>query len=204
MPARLVPRRAHAEKENIMNRRYLICGLTAASLLTPASARVVNTQAAQHDGHGSLTGPIAAVREATERFRDVNAAIAAGYVQFQGCVSGPERGAMGVHYSNFALFDGRIDVENPEVLIYEPRNGRLHLVAAEYVVPAEAWDPSHEPFDKPSLMGHLYHFAPAPNRYGPIAFYELHVWAWKNNPSGTFADWNPTVSCADWESRTLD
>jgi len=188
-----------------MNRRYLICGLTAASLLTPASVRIVNTQATQHDGHGNITGPLpAAVREATERFQDVNVATGAGYVRFQGCVSGPERGAMGVHYSNFALFDDRIDVDNPEVLVYEPRNGRLHLVAAEYVVPAEAWDPNHEPFDKPSLMGHLYHFASAPNRYGPIAFYELHVWAWQNNPSGTFADWNPAVSCADFESRTVD
>src|SRR5262245_10963193 len=188
-----------------MNRRYLICGLTAASLLTPASVRIVNTQATQHDGHGNITGPLpAAVREATERFQDVNVATGAGYVRFQGCVSGPERGAMGVHYSNFALFDGRIDIENPQVLVYEPRNGRLHLVAAEYVVPAEAWDPNHEPSDKPSLMGHLYHFAPGPNRYAPIAFYELHVWAWKDNPSGTFADWNPTVSCSDWKTGTFD
>ncbi|HEX9707342.1 MAG TPA: hypothetical protein VGA24_06845 [Steroidobacteraceae bacterium] len=28
------------------------------------------------------------------------------------------------------------------------------------------------------------------------AFYEIHVWAWRNNPDGTFADWNPRVSCA--------
>jgi hypothetical protein len=44
---------------------------------------------------------------------------------------------MSVHYSNFALFDGLIDVDDPEVLVYEPRNGRLHLVAAEYVTPAD-------------------------------------------------------------------
>ena len=107
---------------------------------------------------------------------------------------------MGVHYSNFALFDGEVDVQHPEVLVYEPRNGRLHLVAAEYVTPAGAWDPHHDPFEKPELMGHLFHFAPGPNRYGPDAFYELHVWAWKNNPSGTFADWNPQVSCAEWKA----
>ena len=29
---------------------------------------------------------------------------------------------------------------------------------------------------------------------GP-AFYELHVWAWRDNPSGVFVDWNPRVSC---------
>ena len=34
-----------------------------------------------------------------------------------------------------------------------------------------------------------------PNRYGIPAFYELHVWAWKHNPQGSFADWNNHVSC---------
>jgi hypothetical protein len=183
-----------------MHARYLTCCLAAGALLTSGSLSVVSAQSKLHANHGGADGPVAeAVREGTERFRDVNAAIAAGYVQFQGCVSGPEKGAMGVHYSNFALFDAVTDVANPEVLVYEPRNGRLHLVAAEYVVPAEAWDPVNDPFDKPTLMGHLFHFAPGPNRYGPIPFYELHVWAWKNNPSGAFADWNPTVSCTPWQ-----
>ena len=74
----------------------------------------------------------------------------------------------------------------------------LHLVAAEYVVPAPIWDPVHEPFDKPQLMGHLLQFIPGPNRYGPDAIYELHVWAWKANRSGPFADFNPDVSCIQW------
>jgi hypothetical protein len=177
----------------------MISCLTAASLLAAGSIGV-RVEASQHSSHDSdLNGPLPeAVRQATERYRNVNEAIAAGYVQFQGCVSGPNEGAMGVHYSNFGLFDGIVDVEQPEVLVYEPRNGRLHLVAAEYVVPADAWDPVHEPFDKPQLMGHLMNFAPGPNRYGPTPFYELHVWAWKNNPKGSFADWNPSVSCAFW------
>ena len=108
---------------------------------------------------------------------------------------------MGVHFSKFPLFDDVIDVDQPEVLVYEPRNGRLHLVAAEYVTPAEAWEATHDDFDLPNLMGHLFHFAPGPNRYGPPAIYELHVWAWKDNPKGVFADWNPTVSCAAWPGR---
>jgi hypothetical protein len=184
-----------------MSTRYLIGCLTAVSLLTPGSLVLLSAQSGSHAKHGGGSdGPVVdAVRQGTERFRDVNAAIAAGYVQFQGCVSGPAQGAMGVHYSNFALFDGVTDVANPEVLVYEPKHGRLQLVAAEYVVPAEAWDPTHDPFDKPNLMGHLFHFAPGPNRYGPTPFYELHVWAWKNNPNGTFTDWNPNVSCTSWE-----
>jgi len=56
---------------------------------------------------------------------------------------------MGVHYSNFSLFDDVIDVEQPEALVYEPRNGRLHLVAAEYITPAGAWDATHDDFDSP-------------------------------------------------------
>jgi len=193
-----------------MNAKRVIWGVTAAALVLPVSVTIGRAQGTPHEGHVSTTahtnlrGPLpAAVRLATERFRDVNAAIAAGYVQFQGCVSGPEEGAMGIHYANFALFDGRVDAQHPQVLVYEPRNGRLHLVAAEYVVPAAVWDPIHDPSAKPDLGGHLYHFAPGPNRYGPDAFYELHVWAWKDNPRGTFADWNPNVSCAEWETTVF-
>jgi hypothetical protein len=186
-----------------MNAKHLIWLLTTASLLTPASVGVVRTQAAQHGAQhvSNAAGPLpSAVRRATERFLDVNAAIAEGYVQSQGgCVSGPEEGAMGVHYVNPTLFDGQIDVEQPEALVYETmRNGRLELVAAEYITPAAAWAAGHEAGVQPTLMGHLFHFAPGPNRYGPDAFYEIHVWAWKNNPHGAFADWNPAVSCASW------
>jgi hypothetical protein len=183
-----------------VNAKHLIWGLTAASLLSPPSMSVVRTADAQHDGHRDLTrGPLPdAVREATERFRDVNDAIAAGYVQSGGCVSGPQEGAMGVHFVNMAFFDDKLEVEHPEALVYEPRNGRLYLAAAEYITPAAAWESSHEDFELPELMGHLFHFVPGPNRYGPPAFYELHVWAWKDNPNGAFADWNPKASCAAW------
>jgi hypothetical protein len=52
-------------------------------------------------------------------------------------------------------------------------------------------------------MGHLYHFVPGPNRYGPDPFYELHVWAWKDNPHGSFADWNPKATCVEWGGMTF-
>ena len=51
-------------------------------------------------------------------------------------------------------------------------------------------------------MGQHFHFVGSPNRYGGGAFYELHVWAWKHNPSGMFADWNPTVSCDDYAGES--
>jgi hypothetical protein len=164
---------------------------------TPVAAQHA---AAQHVGQSSSTLP-GAVRQATERFLDVNDAIAAGWsVLNGGCVSGPEEGAMGVHYVNPALFDDKLEVDQPEALVYEPkRGGRLQLVAIEYITPAPAWHGTHPADVLPLLMGHLFHFAAGPNRYGPLAFYELHVWAWKENPRGTFADWNPNVSCAAWE-----
>jgi hypothetical protein len=184
-------------------KRQLICGLAAAGLAILASAGVVRTEAEQHGSHMAAakgSAVIAAVRDAIERFRDVNVAIAEGYGQFQGCVSGPVEGAMGVHFAKGEYVDGTIDVMKPEVLVYEPRNGGLQLVAAEYIVPTESWDPVHaDEFDKPHLMGQLYHYLASPNRFGGTPVYELHVWAMKENPRGPFADWNPNVSCADWD-----
>jgi hypothetical protein len=146
-------------------------------------------------------GPmVAAVREATAALRDPQAATAAGYAVSSGCVSGPEEGAMGVHYGNAALLgDGLLDVTKPEVLVYEPRNGELQLAAAEYVVIAEQWHAKNE--HPPVLNGQHFHYVPAPNRAGLPAHYELHVWAWKRNPRGTFADWNPRVSCDSYTRR---
>jgi hypothetical protein len=183
-----------------MHARGLLGIVTAIALLSPGAA-VVRTDSSQHTGRHANGPVIEAVRDATERFRDVNVAIAEGYVQFGGCVSGPEAGAMGVHFSKFPLFDDVIEVDNPEVLVYELRNGRLHLVAAEYITPAAAWEATHDDFDLPHLMGHLFHFVAGPNRYGPPSIYELHVWAWKDNPKGAFADWNTKVSCAEWPGR---
>lgn len=139
----------------------------------------------------------AAVRAATERFQDVEAAKAAGYGLFHGCVSGPQAGAMGVHFVNGDLVgDGALDAARPEALLYEVRNGRYELLGVEYVVIAEAWHARNEA--PPVLMGQLFNYVGSPNRYGIPAFYELHVWAWKANPAGTFADFNPTVSCDDF------
>jgi hypothetical protein len=134
------------------------------------------------------------VRDATARFKDVQGAVAEGY-QPGACVSSPNGGAMGVHYINGSLLgDGALDPTRPEALIYEPLpGGRLRLVGVEYITFYEAWHASNEA--APTLSGHQLNYTGSPNRYGIPAFYELHVWAWKRNPSGTFADWNPRVTC---------
>ncbi|MEX2151400.1 MAG: hypothetical protein WD793_14400 [Steroidobacteraceae bacterium] len=140
---------------------------------------------------------VSTVRKATAVFNNVNEAHTAGYGLFHGCVSGPQEGAMGVHLVNGELVgDGALDATRPEALLYEEKNGQMRLVAVEYVVIAEDWHAANEA--PPVLMGQLFNHVGAPNRYGIPAFYELHVWAWKHNPNGVFADWNPSVSCADF------
>lgn len=135
------------------------------------------------------------VREATKQFIDVNAAVAAGYGPFLGCVSGPDHGAMGIHYLNGTLVgDGEIDASHPEALIYEPEpNGDLRLVGVEYIVIASQWLANHS--TPPVLEGQSFQFVDSPNRYGVPAIFELHVWAWRDNPNGAFVDWNNHVSC---------
>ncbi|MER9617020.1 hypothetical protein [Mesorhizobium sp. M0207] len=126
------------------------------------------------------------VRAANSRFENVAAATAEGYAPIP-CASGITGGAMGIHYVNPGyLKDDAVDVAKPEAVMYEPMaDGTLKLVAVEYIT-------SKGPA---SLDGHLFNFNSAPNRYGLGPFYELHVWAWKGNPTGAFADMNPNVSC---------
>jgi hypothetical protein len=126
------------------------------------------------------------VRAANDRFKDVSAAVAEGYAPIP-CASGIDGGAMGIHYVNAKyLKDDAIDVAHPEAVMYEPKpDGTMELIAVEYITlkgPAQ-------------LEGHLFSFTNTPNRYGLPPFYELHVWAWKANTMGTFADMNMDVSC---------
>lgn len=153
-----------------------------------------DVQPQQHRSHASTSSStlVEQVREATEAFRHT---IPDEYRQFLGCVSGPEQGAMGVHFVNFALVDGKPEARAPEALIYEVKDGRARLVGVEYIVPVDAWHPAEGEPPVPVLEGQVFHFNESPNRFGLPAFYELHVWAWRDNPNGTFADWNPRVSC---------
>jgi hypothetical protein len=143
------------------------------------------------------------VRQATAQFKNVQAAKAAGYGLFHGCTSGPQEGAMGIHFVNGGLVgDGKLEASQPEALLYEPKDGKLQLLGVEYIVDAEAWNAGHDG-KPPVLMGQMFNYVGAPNRYGIPAFYELHVWAWERNPNGTFADWNPRVSCEDYVGDSM-
>ena len=159
--------------------------------------------AAAHAMHSAPNGPrfsaplIEKVRQATARYRDIRVALAEGWVQATPCVSGPTQGAMGVHYALPArIGDGSLNAEQPELLIYEPLpGGRMRLVGVEFITLADAWHDTNPNAAAPSLEGHLLNYVGQPNRYGLPAFYEIHVWAWEQNPLGSFADFNTRVSC---------
>ena len=179
-------------------RVVLMGGLTAGTLLVPASATPGDSQA-DHMRHEGLSSPgnsklVGIVRDATRQFQDVNVAVSAKYQPLFGCVTGPDHGAMGIHYINLALFgDGEIDGTKPEALIYEPSPDGLRLVGVEYLVDAATWLSRHSA--PPALEGQAFQFVSSPNRFGLPAFFELHVWAWRNNPAGAFVDWNNRVTC---------
>lgn len=156
-------------------------------------------KAGAHANHASASDDALAarVRQATSIYRDINQATAAGYAQFGGCVSGPEAGAMGVHFINKSLVDGTLNVDQPEALIYEFKKGVARLVGVEYITPAPVWDAQSA--DLPMLAGHHLQLIGSPNRYRMPGLYELHVWAWRDNPNGTYVDWNPRVSCEGTE-----
>jgi hypothetical protein len=143
---------------------------------------------------------LANARDATAAFNAPAAAFAAGYDLLTdtagiACIDMPGQGGMGVHYVKGALVQsGTIDATRPQALVYEVgANGQPRLVALEYVVFQSAWDAGHSA--PPQLFGTRFVLTPAGNRFGLPAFYSLHAWIWKHNPSGTFSPWNPTVRC---------
>jgi hypothetical protein len=154
----------------------------------------------QHDSHNQTDSSrlVEIVRHATQQYQNV--ANAVGYSPTLGCVSGSDHGAMGVHFVNGNLVngetllrDGQLDPTKPQALIYEPSKGEYQLVGVEFIILAGALPPGSAP---PQVDGHLMVYVDSPNRYGLPPFYELHVWAWRDNPEAPFADWNNHVTCA--------
>jgi hypothetical protein len=126
------------------------------------------------------------VLHATAKFKTTEAAEAAGYKRVTDCVEYKPHGAMGYHFQNNALLDTTLDLEHPEVLVYEKMaDGTFQLNGVEFLVPISAWK-STEP---PRIMGQA--LKPADK----LGIWYLHVWTWKASPSGLFADWNPDVKC---------
>ena len=163
------------------------------------------------------------VRAATDRFRDVNVALAEGYVRdplnlcdTAAMMGRPaELGAMGIHFFRPDLLgitappNPRVkgtgvhtDFLRPSILIYEPqRNGSLELVAVENLVFAESWQAAG--LDAPPSFHGVAYDTMADDPATPVdeahlfePHYDRHVWIYRDNPNGVFAPFNPAVTCA--------
>lgn len=190
----------------------VLFGLTGACVqpehvAAPLSNEASLASAVPWTANPELSKLLAAVREATDQFHDVNVAIAAGYRASSAGCEDSEEGAMGIHYGHPALLgivpgvrpttgtNSVIDPLRPEIVLYEPQpDGSRRLVAIEYVVYRAAWDAAH-PGTLPTLLGLPFDQKFGSEAHGHADHYELHVWLWRHNPLGMFAPWNPKVSC---------
>jgi hypothetical protein len=131
---------------------------------------------------------IARLREATKPFRVLDSAVAAGYTaSVAACLVHEHHGAMGYHHNNPRLADGKVEIERPEILLYERMpSGEYRLNGVEYIVPYRSW--SRDSI-APTVMGETM------KREDNLKFWYLHAWAWSENTDGMFSDFNPTVRC---------
>jgi len=183
-----------------MNRNTILFPRWAFGLASLALLGTLSTMPAvaqEEDAHAAHAAPaklVQEVRAATKQFLDVNNATAAQYGPLFGCVTGPDHGAMGIHYVNLGLVGGgQINVDQPQALIYEPVGNARRLVGVEYIVDAATWLKNNN--GPPALEGQDFQFVASPNRFNLNSFFELHVWAWRDNPQGAFVDWNNRVTC---------
>ena len=162
------------------------------------------------------------VRAATERFRDVKVALAEGYIRdpMNLCETAPmmgfpaQLGAMGIHFFRPDLLgitappdprvDGNgthIDFRKPSILIYEPQaDGSLELVAVENLVFQKSWHaagnaklPTFHGVEYDTMQDDPATAVDEAHMFEP--HYDRHVWLYRENPNGMFAQFNPNVSC---------
>ena len=205
-------------------RHKLLKTTFAAVLFAGAFAAAGTAVAADENVPGPGEPTLAEVRQATERFRDVNVALAEGYIRdpFDICDSAEimgrpaSLGAMGIHFFRPDLLGitappsprvngvgTYIDFRKPSILIYEPQaDGSLELVAVENLVFAAAWKaaghaepPSFHGVPYDSMMDDPGTAIDEAHMFEP--HFDRHVWIYRDNPNGVFAQFNPTVSCAN-------
>jgi hypothetical protein len=169
--------------------------LAALAIAIPSPAH------AQAASGPSLPPELVAVRTALDKYQDPVTAVRDGYLSSLGCLTytagdahgmSYKAGGMGVHLINVGNIGPTLDPMKPQVLIYEPVGDKLHLVAAEWLVPTALAKTAPVIFGK-ALEGPMEGHEPLL----PVSLHhwDLHVWLWKNNPSGLFSPTNPSVAC---------
>jgi hypothetical protein len=167
----------------------LLAGCGGEQSLTETTAHSQSRAQALEASASAVNQDLATLRRVTAKFHRFEAARAAQWsAQITPCMTDPGgAGGMGFHYGNLGLIDGTARVEEPELLLYEPeQNGRLRLVAVEYIIPYTAHSREAAP---PVLFGQQF------KQNDVFQLWGLHAWVWRENPSGMFADWNPRVTC---------
>jgi hypothetical protein len=155
---------------------------------TSANFQLGGPAASQAGLGADINKDLAKLRSVTAAFHDSATASRAGWsTQITKCMTDPVLGGMGFHYGNTALINGTATVENPQLLLYEPdKNGKVSLVAVEYIIPYSFHSRDAEP---PVLFNQKF------QQVDSFQLWGLHAWVWKDNPSGMFAPWNPNVNC---------
>lgn len=156
--------------------------------LAPEPAVQPTMEAASLPAAAGMNQVLATLRRVTARYHDLDAALADGFVFLHPCEDRPGEGPVGIVYIHPGrMLDGAIDPSLPDALLYEPTsNGKPTLTGVEMVVPHALW-PSQDP---PTFLGATFQTEEEFGVYG------LHVWIWRHNPEGMFAQSNPRVSCA--------
>lgn len=178
-----------------MNRRTFRIATALAATILLGTAMVGSAAAGQSD--------VQRAKAATARFHDLSAAGPAGFGQppapapLHFCISSLDNtGAMGFHYLNGANLNNISDPTKPAVLVYAPdKHGKLHLAALEYVIFQDVWYANHASDTMPEMFGQMM-MKNDGTRFQIPPFFALHAWLFQDNPSGTFAPFNPNVSCA--------
>lgn len=184
---------------NTITRRALAATLAAASF---AGAAITSTTSIASAGEPVRDDRLTSterriVHEATKRYRDVDAAIADGYIQVSDCTEHPDLGVMGFHYMRPDLaMDAVVDPTAPELLTYVVNDeGELKLGSVEWWV-ADADQNLGTDDDRPFLFDRLPFDGPMPGHDANMpVHYDLHVWLYTNNPAGQLAPFNPNASC---------
>jgi hypothetical protein len=162
----------------------LVCTITTAAACAKQSSSVASGYDAQ------VSSGVEKLRAATRSFQTLDSAVASGYARdVPTCFVHEHHGAMGYHHVNRSYMDGVVEVERPEILLYQKMpDGKYQLNGVEFIVPYRTW-----PRDSvaPTVLGQLM------KHEDNLKYWYLHAWVWNRNPDGLFADFHPNVTCPE-------
>lgn len=170
-------------------RPHFIALLTVTACVRGATTHEQHTASAEPAAYGrEIQDAYLRIRSATAAYRVLDSAVAKGYgANVPQCIADSTHGAMGHHHINRAWVDDKIEIDKPEILLYERKpDGSYDLNGVEYIIPYRVWPKDSTP---PRLLGRDM------LQSEPLQLWYTHMWVWTTNRAGLFADWNPDVKC---------